>query len=118
MPTTADRCKETTTTTGTGTITLLGAATQFQAFSAAFSVGTVVNYAIVGQTGTEWETGFGTLASSSTLTRDTVVASSNSNSLVNFSAGTKDVFATFNGLQANRTNIGRAVAISRGWAMP
>lgn len=87
-----DRVKETTTTTGTGTVTLAGAASGFQSFSA---IGNANNtyYTIVG--GTQWESGIGTYTSSgTTLSRDTVLASSNSGALVNFSAGTKDVFVT------------------------
>jgi hypothetical protein len=91
----ADRVKETTTTTGTGTVTLAGAATGFQSF-AAVGNGNTTYYTIVGQTGSEWEVGIGTYTSSgTTLSRDTVLASSNSGSLVNFSAGTKDVFVTY-----------------------
>ena len=88
----ADRVKETTTVTGTGTATLLGAATGFQSFSAIGDANTTY-YTIAGQTGSEWEVGIGTYTSSGTsLSRDTVLASSNSGSLVNFSAGTKDVW--------------------------
>jgi hypothetical protein len=95
MPAFADRCKETTATTGTGTLTLAGAVSQFQGFQTAFGAGPlVVQYAIVGQGSTEWETGEGTFTSPSTLTRDLVRSSSNANALVNFSAGTKDVFCT------------------------
>ena len=91
----ADRVKETTTTTGTGTVTLLGAATGFQSFAAIGNANTTY-YAIVGQTGSEWEVGIGTYTSSgTTLSRDTVLASSNSGSLVNLSAGTKDVFCDY-----------------------
>ena len=90
----ADRVKETTTTTGTGDITLAGAATQYQSCNSAFGLNVYFQYAIVGQTGTEWETGLGYLSSSTTLVRDRVYSSSNSNALVNFSAGTKDVFCT------------------------
>lgn len=89
-----DRVKETTTTTGTGDITLAGAVTQFKAFSAAFELSKRISYAIVGQTGSEWEVGVGYLSGSSTLVRETVQASSNSDALVNFSSGTKDVFCT------------------------
>ena len=92
---TADRVKETTTTTGTGTVTLLGAATGFQSFSA-IGDGNSTYYCIAGQTGSEWEVGIGTYTSSgTTLSRDTVLSSSNSGSLVNFSSGTKDVFVTY-----------------------
>jgi hypothetical protein len=90
----ADRVKETTTTTGTGTVTLLGASTGFQSFSAIGNTNTTY-YTIAGQTGSEWEVGVGTYTSSgTTLSRTTVLSSSNGGSLVNFSAGTKDVFVT------------------------
>ena len=91
----ADRVKETTTTTGTGTVTLLGASTGFQSFAAIGNTNTTY-YTIAGQTGSEWEVGIGTYTSSgTTLARTTVLASSNSGSLVTFSAGTKDVFVTY-----------------------
>ena len=91
----ADRVKETTTTTGTGTVTLLGASTGYQSFSA-IGNGNTTYYTIAGQTGSEWEVGIGTYTSAgTTLARTTVIASSNSGSLVNFSAGTKDVFVTY-----------------------
>jgi len=90
-----DRVKETTTTTGTGTVTLAGAATGFQSF-AAIGNSNSTYYTIVAQTGTEWEVGVGTYTSSGTvLSRTTVLSSSNSGSLVNFSAGTKDVFVAY-----------------------
>lgn len=91
----ADRVKETTTTTGTGTVTLLGASTGYQSFSV-IGNGNTTYYTIAGQTGSEWEVGIGTYTSSgTTLARTTVLASSNSGSLVTFSAGTKDVFVTY-----------------------
>lgn len=90
-----DRVKETTTTTGTGTVTLAGAATGFQSFSVIGNANTTY-YTIALQNGSEWEVGIGTYtASGTTLSRDTVLESSNSGSLVNFSAGTKDVFVTY-----------------------
>lgn len=111
----ADRVKEASTTTGTGDITLAGAVSQFVAFSGAYSVGDRVPYAIVGQTGTEWETGLGTLTGASTLQRTDVYRSSNSNAAVNFSAGTKDVFVTILASFQNRVETrGRGIAISSG----
>lgn len=91
MPKLADRVKESSTTTGTGAFTLAGAVAGYRAFSTAFSDADVVYYFIVN--GTEWEVGYGafTLAGT-TLARTTVLASSNANALVNFSAGTKEVF--------------------------
>ena len=89
----ADRVQETTTTTGTGTVTLAGAASGFQSFSAVGD-GNSTYYTITG--GTEWEVGIGTYTSSgTTLSRTTVLSSSNSGSLVTFSAGTKNVFVTY-----------------------
>lgn len=91
----ADRVKETTTTTGTGTITLAGAQLGYQSFSA-IGNGNITYYTIAGQGSSEWEVGIGTYTSSgTTLSRDTVLASSNSGSAVNFSAGTKDVFCDY-----------------------
>jgi len=88
-----DRVKETSTTTGTGTFTLAGAVSGFQSFAAIGNANTTY-YTIVG--GTEWEVGLGTYTSSgTTLSRDTILASSNSNNAVNFSAGTKDVFCDY-----------------------
>jgi hypothetical protein len=91
----ADRVKETTTTTGTGTVTLLGASTGFQSFSAIGNANTTY-YTIAGQSNSEWEVGIGTYTSSgTTLARTTVISSSNAGALVIFSAGTKDVFVTY-----------------------
>ena len=91
----ADRVKETTTTAGTGTVTLLGASTGFQSF-AVIGNGNTTYYTIAGQGTSEWEVGVGTYTSSgTTLARTTILASSNSGSAVNFSAGTKDVFVTY-----------------------
>ena len=88
-----DRVQETSTTTGTGTITLAGAVSGFQSFSV-IGNGNTTYYAIV--LGSEWEVGLGTYTSSgTTLSRDTILESSNSGSAVNFSAGTKDVFVTY-----------------------
>jgi len=97
----ADRVQETTTTTGTGTVTLLGAVTGFQSFAAVGNANTTY-YTIAGQTGSEWEVGIGTYTSSgTTLSRTTVLGSSNAGSLVNFSAGTKNVFVTYPASQAS-----------------
>ena len=90
-----DRVKETTAVIGTGTATLLGAASGYQSF-AAIGNGNTTYYCIAEQTGSGWEVGIGTYtASGTTLSRTTVLASSNSNNLVNFSAGTKDIFCTY-----------------------
>ena len=90
-----DRVKETTTTTGTGAVSLGGATTGFEAFSAGVGNSNTTYYVIAHQTANEWEVGLGTLdGDSSDLTRTTVISSSNSDSAVDFAAGTKDVFCT------------------------
>ena len=91
----ADRVRETTTTTGTGTITLAGAVSNFETFTANLSNSDTTYYSIVDNTNGTFEVGLGTFTSSgTTLARTTVIASSNSNSAVNFGSGTKDVFIT------------------------
>jgi hypothetical protein len=109
-----DRVKDTTTTTGTGTITVSGTApTGFVAFGTAYATGDTFYYAIVG--GAEWEVGVGRLATATTIGRDMVLASSNSGALVNFSAGTKDVFVTIPAQSAS--TIGQELANSMGLAL-
>ena len=92
----ADRVRETTTTTGTGTINLGGAVTNFETFAANLSNSDTTYYAIVDNTNGDFEVGLGTFATGTpnTLARTTPIASSNSNSAVNFGSGTKDVFIT------------------------
>jgi hypothetical protein len=91
-----DRVKETSTSTGTGTFDLDGAVTGFETFVAGIATTNTTYYAIFHQGTTEWEVGLGTVtdATPDTLARTTVITSSNSDSAVDFSAGTKDVFCT------------------------
>ena len=90
-----DRVKETTTTTGTGAVSLGGAVTGFETFAAGIGNSNTTYYCIAHQDQAEFEVGLGTLdGDSSDLTRTTVISSSNSDSAVDFSAGTKDVFCT------------------------
>jgi hypothetical protein len=133
-----DRVNETSTTTGTGTFTLAGAVTGFQTF-AAIGDGNTTYYAIVLQGGSEFEVGLGTYSSSgTTLSRDTILSSSNSNNAVNFSAGTKNVFCDYpapkavygdatetafaaqfaasNGLMMNNMTVGTTFTIPTGYS--
>ena len=90
-----DRVKETSTSTGTGTINLAGAVLGFETFVAGIGNSNTTYYSIVNENG-EFEVGIGTVtdAATDTLSRDTILSSSNSDAAVNFSAGTKDVFCT------------------------
>ena len=99
MPAYADRVLETATTTGTGSFTTAGARTGFETFNTAFGTTASFYYAIIGVDGSdvptgEWEVGIGSLSDATTLVRETVVQSSNSDAAVNFSAGTKLLFST------------------------
>lgn len=90
-----DRVKSTTTTTGTGTITLGAAASGYQGFSV-IGDGNTTYYTITDTSTGAWEVGIGTYtASGTTLSRTTVLDSSNGGSLVNFAAGSKDVFVVY-----------------------
>jgi len=97
-----DRVKETSTTTGTGTFDLAGAEIGFESFVSGVGDGNQTYYAISNDGTAEFEVGIGTVtdAATDTLSRDTIISSSNSDSLVDFSAGTKTVFCT---LPASRT---------------
>ena len=114
-----DRVKETTTTTGTGNITLAGAVSQFASFTSRYATNDIFYYAIIGQTGTEWEVGKGHLSGSTTLVRDRCFESSNADALVSFSAGTKDVFVTVASDRMSEIwTRGQDLAMATGNAMP
>jgi len=91
-----DRVKQTTTTTGTGTIDLSGTETGFETFVAGIGDGVQTYYAIVHDGTADFEVGTGTVtdAGTDTLSRQSVISSSNSDALVNFGAGPKTVFCT------------------------
>jgi len=97
-----DRVKESSTTTGTGTFSLDGASQDFESFVAGVGTGNTTYYCIVNAGTGEFEVGIGTVtdATPDTLSRDTIISSSNSDAAVNFTAGTKDVFCT---IPAKRT---------------
>lgn len=120
MPQLAEFVKDTTTTTGTGSVTLSGTApTGFRTFAAAFGSGdSHVRYVIRSSDGAEWEVGSGVFNGTTTLTRTTVLSSSNSGGLVNFSAGTKDVYVSVAATDVKSGPHGRTLATARGWAMP
>ena len=91
----ADRVKETSNTTGTGTFVLAGPSTGFQSFAVIGDSNTTY-YTIQNPGTNEWEVGVGTYYSANTsIVRTTVFSSSNANSVVSFSSGVKDVFVTY-----------------------
>lgn len=96
MPLVADRVKDTGTVTGTGSITLDNTSSAgYQTFASAFPIGAVVWYCVETTTPGSWEVGYGTLTSSTNLTRDQVTGSSNANAIVTFgSAVAVNVFCT------------------------
>lgn len=117
----ADRVLETSTTTGTGNITLAGAVTGFQTFAAPFTVGDEFSYAIEavdasGNPTGEYENGGGILLTSSTFERYVVNTSSNAGALVNFSAGTKYVYVTWD--TDDIVTMGKIVSQADGLAIP
>lgn len=116
----ANRVKDSTTTTGTGNITLSGTApTGFVSFNTAYGTSHPFEYSISSSGGSEWETGVGYLSASTTLVRSRVTASSNAGALVNFSAGTKDVFSSLNAYGVEQlTPTGLSIALSRARYLP
>ena len=91
---TADRVRQTSTSTGTGTIVLSGSLSGFRTFASVLAVSDTFWYAIASFPGSEWEVGLGTYSALNTITRTTVLASSNAGAAVVFSAGDKEVFIT------------------------
>lgn len=119
MPYTADRTCETSSTGGSGTLTLAGAVAGYQTFATALGTGFIglVEYAIT-DTSNNWETGIGTYTQSgTTLTRETVRASSNAGALVTFT-GTQTVFLTFNAAEAKGAGRGAQWMVAKAWALP
>lgn len=119
MPKIEDRVLETTTTTGTGALTLAGAVAGFRTFTSRFADQDSVFYVVeaVDANGTptgDWEVGRGTFtASGTTISRDVVDASSNADALVSFTAGTKRVFNAAPALDAKR-NYNRPIDFQKG----
>lgn len=107
----SDRVKETATTTGTGNFTLAGAVTGYEAFNTAFGTGVSFLYGIEAVDGSgvptgAWEVGLGNLSDSTTLVRDIVLQSSNSDAAVDFAAGTKNVFCPLPGYASINSMLG------------
>ena len=90
----ADRVKESTTSTGLGDFILAGAPTGFRTFASIIPTGETFYYCIDGGASGEWEIGIGVMTDATTLVRSSVLASSNADAAVSFSAGTKNAFVT------------------------
>lgn len=116
MPYLADRVQETTTTTGTGAVTLLGAVAGYQSFATGFgSSPRIVGYLLV--SGNLWEVGKGTFNGTTGLTRDTIRSSSSGGTAITL-AGTSNVFCTASAELLDNANTGMQYATSRGYALP
>lgn len=117
MPNLDNRIQETTTTTGTGAITLAGAVAGYQSLAAglgAFSVGNVP-YLLV--SGTAWEVGKGTFNGTTGFTRDVVEESSNSGNAITL-AGTSNIYVTMTASLVSAASTGAQYALMRGFALP
>jgi hypothetical protein len=116
----ADRVRDTTTSTGVGSLTLANAAPAGSVtYAAGFGSDTrMVAYVVQHQTPGEWEVGQGIFNGTTGLTRAVVKSSSNAGALVNFSAGIKDVFCAPSADYLDGSSIGAQYAMMRGWAMP
>lgn len=120
MPRVYDRVKDSTTTTGTGNITLSGSAPAgFQTFANKFAVNDIFMYCINDTTSGLWEVGEGYLSATTTLVRDSVTdGSSGPGTLVNFTSGTKDVYVTIAAHYVMDAMGGAILSKINGWAMP
>jgi len=120
MPVFRDRVKDTTTTTGTGDITLSGTApTGYRTFGSVLALNDVFLYCIEDASGPNWETGAGYLSATNTLVRyEPFDGSSGAYTLVNFGAGTKNVFLTVASHFIEDIDTGAIDARIRGLAMP
>lgn len=116
MPLTADRVQETSATTGTGALTLAGAATGFETFNTAFGVGPRFWYCIQDTSGAAFEVGIGFLSSATVLVRETVEQSSNADAPVNF-LGATTIFCTQPAISMRSGSRGRTTATARGMDM-
>jgi len=113
MPLYADRVKDTTTTTGTGSITLANSApTGYQTFASGLTsdIDEFIPYTV--ELNAEWEVGLGVFNGTTGLTRHTVLGSSNAGALVNFSAGTKNVFLTAPAAWLEARGVARALFLT------
>lgn len=114
-----DRVQETTSSPGTGAAVLLGAVTGYQTFGATMSNGDTTYYTIADQSGSRWEVGIGTyVTSGNEIARTTILASSNSGSIVNFNSGTQVIFLTYPAeiavLASNNPGTSGQILVSQG----
>lgn len=114
----ADRVKEVSTFTGTGTIVLLGAFTAFRSFGDVCQDGDIFDYGITHEGNVNWETGVGTYSTATnSITRTTVTDSSNNGELVDFGAGYKAVYITVSGASFNAVDQAATRVQSMGMAI-
>lgn len=110
----ADRVKVNSTTTGSGTIVLANTAPSGYQTFAVIGDSNATYYTIAGQTTSEWEVGIGTYyAANSSLSRTTILSSSNANAVVTLTAGTKDVFVTYPSETSALGGSGQAIIVNQ-----
>ncbi len=115
---TADRVRETSTTTGTGVLTLAGAVAGFRTFASVMADADTAHYVVSNRDAAEWEVGLGTWNTGGLFTRTTVLSSSNAGAAVNFSAGTKDVHLTLPAARTLQLDDGLGIPIPPASAIP
>ena len=115
----SDRVKESSSTSGTGDLTLNGPSSNFTPFSFVFAIGELFQYSAVDATNNTWEVGIGTLISSTILRRLQVLTSSSFGQLVSFAPVSKVIFNTISGYQVSRTQtLGEVIAATTTGYMP
>jgi len=114
MPKVFERVKQTSTSTGTGAVTVSGSYTGFQDFSDVYSVGDTLYYVIAAESGGDWEAGIGTYSAANTIQRDTVYESSNNGNKTNFAVGDKTVFVSYPAARSITSDQTVALAIALG----
>ena len=114
-----DRVQETTTSPGTGNVSLAGAVSQYVTFQSVFALNQHFYYTIADTSGTNWECGDGYLSAGSTLVRYQVTSSSNAGALVNFASGTQAIWCDISAASINNlATLGVNYAIKSGYALP
>ena len=118
MPYIADRVQETSTTSGTGSLTLAGAVADYRSFATAFGSAALEVVYTIDDGASNWEVGYGNFNGTTTLSRDVVLASSNAGALVSLSGSSANVWSDAAAVRIQGGSLGRQYSQVRGMAMP